>query len=75
MTEKNAEFDQLRQEFLGGASDKALTMTEAAEILRIGRNAMLALCKEPGFPARKCGKEWRVSRAALFAWLQGHDAK
>ncbi len=73
MSTNKEDLDQLRQEMMGGAPDKVLTLQEAAEILRIGRNAALGLVKEPGFPAKKCGKEWRVSRNGLYLWLQGAD--
>ena len=47
-----------------------LTISEVAERLRIGRTAAYGLCRQPGFPAARVGRQHRVSEAELEAWLR-----
>jgi excisionase family DNA binding protein len=46
-----------------------LTIDEAREILRIGRNVMYDLIKS-GFPHIKIGKQIRIPREDLFVWIK-----
>lgn len=46
-----------------------LTIDEARLILRVGRNVMYDLIKR-GLPHIKIGKQIRIPRAALDAWVK-----
>jgi excisionase family DNA binding protein len=46
-----------------------LTLEEAAELLRLDREAMLAAAEAGQVPGRRIGEEWRFSRNALMNWL------
>ena len=46
-----------------------LTVDEAAEFLRIGRNALYEAVGRNEVPHRRIGKNIRLSRAALVRWL------
>ncbi len=48
-----------------------LTLTEAAELLRVGANNVEELAERNEIPARRVGTEWRFNCAALMAWLNG----
>lgn len=48
-----------------------LTIDEARDILRIGRNGMYDLIKR-GMPHIKIGKQIRIPRASLDAWVEEH---
>lgn len=50
-----------------------LTIDEAAAALRVDKKSIFTAIKENGLPARKVGRSWRISPAAIDAWLaQGH---
>jgi len=49
-----------------------LTLTEAAELLRIEAAEMQRLAERKQVPARRIGASWRFSCSALMAWL-GQD--
>lgn len=46
-----------------------LTVEEAREILRIGRNAIYGLVKV-GLPHIKIGKQIRIPRELLYDWIK-----
>jgi excisionase family DNA binding protein len=48
-----------------------LTPGEAAELLRIGEDALLKAAEDGELPGRRIGGEWRFAREALLAWLKG----
>src|SRR5215213_3033783 len=48
-----------------------LTLSEAAELLRIGPVELEALASKAEVPARRIGSSWRFNRDALMAWLNG----
>ena len=50
-----------------------LTVAEAARLLRVAPAAVDARIDDGGIPARRLGNEWRISRAALMAWLAQGD--
>lgn len=46
-----------------------LTVQEAADALRIGRNQAYELVRRGDLQAVRCGRTWRVPRESLFAFL------
>jgi len=75
MNDEKQEIEKVQSEMLGGVQDKVLTLEEAAELLRVGRQAILSMTSEGKIPARKVGREWRFSKNALFMWLHGYENK
>jgi excisionase family DNA binding protein len=55
----------------GAPSADVLTLDEAAELLRVDAPALRRLAGRGDVPARRIGRDWRFSRAALLAWLAG----
>jgi excisionase family DNA binding protein len=51
-----------------------LTPAQAATLLQVDEDAVLALAEEGRLPGRKIATEWRFARAALVAWLSVRDA-
>jgi excisionase family DNA binding protein len=49
--------------------DDVLTVEEAAELLRIGRNQLYDAIGRNQVPHRRIGRSIRLSRAALVRWL------
>ena len=53
-----------------------LNLEQAMELFGVSERTMLKLLREENVPARKIGREWRFSRAALLRWLgEGDSAK
>lgn len=52
-----------------------ISVVEASKILGIGKNAMYALVRQPGFPCVKIGKKIIVRRSGLDEWMKNHDGK
>ncbi|MCB6541354.1 hypothetical protein SDC9_84732 [bioreactor metagenome] len=52
-------------------STRPLTLEEAQEYLRVGRNVMLRLFQNGEVQARKVGREWRTTKAALDDYMRG----
>lgn len=48
-----------------------LVIDEAAQLLRMRSDKILALAAAQRIPARNVGGEWRFSRTALLEWLKG----
>ena len=46
-------------------------MEETAELLRVEPGDVLALIGAGELPARLLGRQWRLSRTAVLAWLRG----
>jgi excisionase family DNA binding protein len=46
-----------------------LTPAQAAQLLQVDEDAVLALAEEGRLPGRRIGDEWRFARAALVEWL------
>jgi predicted DNA-binding transcriptional regulator AlpA len=53
-------------------SPDILTVIEAAQILRVGKNRMYELCKIEGFPKIILGSERgiRIPKQALILWIE-----
>jgi excisionase family DNA binding protein len=47
-----------------------LTISDIAEILKIGKNAAYDLVKQPDFPHFKVGKRIRTTEDALIKWME-----
>ena len=47
-----------------------LTLTEAAEYLRMGKSTLYKLLREAKLPGYKAGKVWRFSATELDAWIK-----
>ena len=52
---------------------RPLNLEEAMEYLRVGRNVMLSLFQNGQVKARKVGREWRTTIAALDAYVSGEE--
>jgi excisionase family DNA binding protein len=48
-----------------------LTPAQAAELLQVAEDELLALAEAGDVPGRRIGKQWRFSRPALIDWLAG----
>lgn len=46
-----------------------LTVAEAAQLLRMGRNQVYEACTRGELPHRRIGRSIRLSRTALLQWL------
>jgi excisionase family DNA binding protein len=53
---------------------EVLTPAQAATLLQVDEDAVLALAEEGRLPGRRIGDEWRFARAALVDWLSGDAA-
>jgi excisionase family DNA binding protein len=51
------------------AAPEILTVPEAAALLRVDDDAVIAAAEAGELPGRRLGAEWRFSRAAVLAWL------
>ena len=49
-----------------------LTPGQAAELLQVPEDELLALAEAGSVPGRRIGDRWRFSRPALVEWLAGH---
>ena len=50
---------------------EVLTPAQAAELLQVGEDEVVALAEAGTLPGRRIGERWRFSRPALIAWLAG----
>lgn len=55
----------------GEPHDAVLTLSEAAELLRVSANDLQELAESGELPGRQISTEWRFSRQALLHWLGG----
>ncbi len=53
--------------------DEVLDVKGAAQLLRMGTNAIYDACGSGKIPHRRIGNRLRFSRAALLRWLGGED--
>jgi excisionase family DNA binding protein len=53
-----------------GAFGEVLTLSEAAEYLRMSADDVLLLIREHGLPGRPVGTEWRFLKSAIQDWLR-----
>jgi excisionase family DNA binding protein len=78
---------QLVSELLGGGlsvghvelretpdSEDVLTLEEAAAMLRLPVEAVLARASAGELPGRRFGEDWRFAREALLSWLAAGEA-
>jgi excisionase family DNA binding protein len=54
---------------------EVLTLTEAAEYLRVSESDVLDLATKHELPGRKIGQQWRFHRQGLAEWLLRRSAK
>lgn len=54
---------------------EVLTLTEAAELLRVDAAVVRGLAEAGGLPGRQISGEWRFSRSRLLDWLAGDTAR
>ena len=59
-----------------GEAPDIMTIKEAAQVLRVGKNRMYELCKIPGFPKIVLGNErgFRIPKDALKRWIDNNTA-
>ena len=48
-----------------------LTTEEASALLRVHINTIKKMCNEGRLPANKVGRDWRIDRDELHAFLRG----
>ena len=53
------------------AEREIMTIEEAAEFLGVSVKTFNKVLHSQSIPARKIGREWKFSRAALVAWVGG----
>ena len=53
--------------------DEILTVPEVAAYLRLSEATVYRLARSGEAPARRIGRSWRFSRAAIQQWLWGKD--
>lgn len=51
-----------------------LNLEQAIEFFGVSERTMIKLLREECIPARKIGREWRFSKAALLRWLGEGDS-
>jgi excisionase family DNA binding protein len=52
-----------------GANGDVLTLSEAAEYLRMNEAQLESLLEDSDMPGKRIGNEWRFSRTGLQNWL------
>jgi excisionase family DNA binding protein len=57
--------------FTPAALPDVLTPSQAAELLQVSEDEVVALAEAGTLPGRRIGEQWRFSRPALIAWLAG----
>jgi excisionase family DNA binding protein len=57
--------------FTPAALPDVLTPSQAAELLQVSEDEVVALAEAGTLPGRRIGEQWRLSRPALIAWLAG----
>lgn len=53
--------------------DEVLTVAEAAVMLKVSRHTVWRALKRKQIPAKKVGRQWRLSRQAILKWLSEGD--
>lgn len=54
-------------------AQRPLDLLEAAEFLKVGRSTMLKLLTSGEVKAKKIGRQWRITIAALNEYLEKSD--
>jgi excisionase family DNA binding protein len=54
-------------------TDEVLTLEEAAALLKLPADTVRSRAEEGDLPGRRFGKEWRLARIAVLAWLADGD--
>lgn len=54
--------------------DSILNVEGAVEFLGVSEKTLIKLLRDEHIPARKIGREWRFSKAALVEWLASGDS-
>jgi excisionase family DNA binding protein len=49
--------------------EEILTITEAAEYLKVSTRTLARLIRDKRVPAKKVGRQWRFSRVALESYI------
>ena len=57
----------------GGAPDDVLALDELAELLKLDATTVMVRVDAGELPGRRFGDQWRFSRRAVLAWLDGSD--
>jgi excisionase family DNA binding protein len=60
-----------RQPGVSSPREEVLTLQEAAALLRVEPGDVETAIEKGELPARRLGQQWRLSRTAVLAWLQG----
>lgn len=55
------------------APPEIMNAEEAAKLLRISDRTARALCREGRLPGEKVGREWRIKRHDVMAYLAGDE--
>lgn len=55
------------------APDDVLTLDELAQLLKLDPDTVMVRVDAGELPGRRFGDQWRFSRRALLAWLNGSD--
>jgi len=51
-----------------------LTLEEASQLFQVSTKTFLKMLREEEIPARKVGREWRFSKAALLNWISNGNS-
>lgn len=57
----------------GGTPDDVLTLDELARLLKLDATTVMVRVGAGELPGRRFGDQWRFSRRAVLAWLDGSD--
>jgi len=57
-----------------GAPDDVLTLDELAELFKLDAETIMVRVDAGELPGRRFGDQWRFSRRAVLAWLDGSDS-
>ena len=63
-----------RYAFRPAATLEVLTLEQLAQFLQTDEETVRTLAEAGELPGRKVGEEWRFSRRAVLAWLEGDRA-
>jgi excisionase family DNA binding protein len=58
-----------RASFLPYGQPEVLKLAEAADLLQVDTDVVVAMAEAGEIPGRKLGDDWRFSRLALIEWL------
>lgn len=52
-----------------------ISVSEASKIIKVGKDTIYKLAKQPGFPCVKIGKRYIINKGKLFEWVESHEGK